>query len=167
MTIAIAKGFAEIGFVTNSTWFDMDKDGDKDLVVSLEWNGIYAFINNKGSFQKQVLTDKRGWNFVLPYDFDGDGDIDLAAGNLGENSRLKASQKQTVKLYHIDFDENGKSEQILTYYVGDKEILFSGKGDLDKQLPFLKKKFLYAKDFAKASVTDLFGQQKLAKNQLF
>lgn len=165
VTNAIAKGLAEIGFVTNSTWFDMDKDGDKDLIISLEWGGIYAYINNKGNFQKQVLTDKQGWwNFVLPHDFDGDGDIDLIAGNLGENSRLKASQKQPVKLYHNDFDENGKSEQILTYYVADKEILFSGKGDLDKQLPFLKKKFLYAKDFAKASVTDLFGQEKLAKS---
>ncbi len=165
VTNAVAKGLADIGFVTNSIWFDIDKDGDKDLIISLEWGGIYAFINNKGSFQKQVLTDKKGWwNFVLPYDFDGDGDIDLVAGNLGENSRLKASQKEPVKLYYNDFDGNGKTEQILTYYVANKEILFTGKGDLDRQLPFLKKKFLYAKDFAKASVTDLFGQEKLAKS---
>lgn len=161
----IAKGLSDIGFVTNSTWFDIDKDGDSDLIITLEWGGIYAFLNNKGSFQKQVLTDKKGWwNFVLPYDFDGDGDIDLIAGNLGENSRLKASPGQPVKLYHNDFDDNGKSEQILTYYLANKEILFAGKGELDKQLPFLKKKFLYAKDFAKASVTDLFGQEKLAQS---
>jgi hypothetical protein len=161
----IAKGLAEIGLVTHSCWFDIDKDGDKDLIISLQWGGIYAFINNKGNFQKQVLTDKQGWwNFVLPYDFDGDGDIDLVAGNLGENSRLKASQKEPVKLYYNDFDGNGKTEQILTYYVANKEILFMGKGDFDKQLPVLKKKFLYAKDFAKASVTDLFGQEKVAKS---
>ena len=162
---AIAKGLADIGFVTNSIWFDIDKDGDQDLIISLEWGGIYAFINNKGIFQKQVLTDKKGWwNFVIPYDFDGDGDIDLVAGNLGENSRLKASQKEPVKLYYNDFDGNGQNEQILTYYIANKEILFMGKGDLDKQLPFLKKKFLYAKDFAKASVTDLFGQEKLDRS---
>jgi hypothetical protein len=165
VTNSVAKGLAEIGFVTNSIWFDIDKDGDKDLIISLEWDGIYAFINNKGNFQKQVLTDKKGWwNFVLPYDFDGDGDIDLIAGNLGENSRLKASPKEPVKLYNNDFDSNGKSEQILTYYVAGKEILFTGKGDLDKQLPFLKKNFLYAKDFARASITDLFGQEKLSQS---
>jgi hypothetical protein len=164
VTNVIAKGLSEIGFVTNSSWFDMDKDGDEDLLISLEWGGIYAYINNKGSFAKQTLTDKQGWwNFVLPYDFDGDGDIDLIAGNLGENSRLKASQQEPVKLYYNDFDGNGKSEQILTYYVANKEILFTGKVDLDRQLPFLKKDLLYAKDFAKASVTDLFGKEKLAK----
>lgn len=165
VTNTVAKEVGDIGFVTNSTWFDIDKDNDEDLVVSLEWGGIYAFINNKGIFQKKVLTDKKGWwNFVLPYDFDGDGDIDLIAGNSGENSRLKPSPKQPVKLYYNDFDGNGKHEQILTYYVANKEVLFMGKGELDKQLPFLKKDFLYAKDFAKASITDLVGQEKLAKS---
>lgn len=163
VTTTIAKGLADIGFITNSVWFDIDRDGDKDLIVCLEWGGIYAFINSNGKFEKQVLTDRKGWwNFVLPYDIDSDGDIDLVAGNLGENSRLKASISQPVKLYYNDFDGNGQNEQILTYYVANKEILFSGKGDLDRQLPFLKKKFLYAKDFAKASVTDLVGQEKIA-----
>jgi enediyne biosynthesis protein E4 len=165
VTNAVAKELADIGFVTNSIWFDIDKDGDRDLIIALQWGGIYAFINNKGIFQKQLLTDKKGWwNFVLPYDFDSDGDIDLIAGNLGENSRLKASQKQPVKLYYNDFDGNGKSEQILTYYVANREIPFTGKTDLDRQLPFLKKKFLYAKDFAQASVIDLFEQKKLSES---
>ena len=40
------------------------------------------------------MTDKKGWwNFILPVDIDNDGDMDLIAGNLGLNSRLKASVK--------------------------------------------------------------------------
>ena len=114
----------------------------------------------KATFSKKVLTDKKGWwNFVMPCDIDNDGDIDLVAGNLGLNSRLKASQSKPVKLYYNDFDDNGKKEQVLTYYLNGKEIPFANKAELEKQMPFLKKKFLYASDFAKASLKTFLPKQ--------
>jgi len=162
VTAAVSPDIAYAGFVTNAIWFDIDKDGDKDLLISLEWGGLTAFLNNKGKFTKKVLTDKNGWwNFVLPCDIDNDGDIDLIAGNLGLNSRLKASEKQPVNLYYNDFDDNGKKEQVMTYFVEGKELPFANKAELEKQMPFLKKKFLYAEDFAKASLIDLFTADKL------
>ena len=162
VTAAHAKDLQNIGFVTNAVWFDIDKDGDKDLILSLEWGGITAFINNKGTFTKKVLSDKNGWwNFILPCDVDNDGDIDLIAGNLGLNSRLQASAKEPVRLYYNDFDNNGKKEQVLTYYLNGREIPFANIAELEKQLPALKKKFLYAADFAKASLDDIFTADKL------
>jgi len=164
VTSLYAKDLFYAGFVTQGIWFDIDKDGDQDLILSLEWDGITAFINNKGIFTKKVLTDKKGWwNFVLPYDIDNDGDIDLIAGNLGLNSKLKASEKEPVKLYYNDFDDNGKKEQVLTYYLTGKEIPFANKAELEKQMPFLKKKFLYASDFAKASLEEIFTTSKLSE----
>jgi hypothetical protein len=162
VTDAYAKELSHVGFVTNALWFDLDKDGDKDLLLSLEWGGITAFINDHGKFVKKVLSDKKGWwNFILPCDVDGNGTVDLIAGNLGLNSRLKASSKQPVRLYYNDFDGNGKKEPVLTYYVAVKEIPFASKAELEKQMPILKKKYLYAEDFAKASLADLFGEDKL------
>jgi hypothetical protein len=162
VTEKLAPGLSRIGFVTRALWFDIDKDGDKDLLLSLEWGGLCAFINDHGHFTKKMLTDKKGWwNFLLPVDIDNDGDIDLIAGNLGLNSRLKASPEQPVRLYFNDFDGNGRKEQVLTYFVDGKEIPFATKAELEKQLPFLKKKFLYAEDFAKANLTDLFTAEKL------
>ena len=155
------------GFVTQAIWFDVDKDGDKDLLLSLEWGGIDAYLNNKGHFTRKSLTDKKGWwNFMLPCDIDNDGDIDLIAGNLGLNSRLSASEKHPVRLYYNDFDDNGRKEQVLTYYLEGKEIPFANKAELEKQIPLLKKKYLYAADFARAGLTDLFGKEKLNKSTI-
>ena len=64
-------------------------------------------------------------------------------------------------MYVNDFDDNGSIEQVMTYYVENKEIPFASKIQLEKRMPYLKKKFLYAADFAKAYMVDLFGQKKL------
>jgi len=167
VTDKYCKDLGNIGMVTQAIWFDINKDGQKDLIVCCEWGGIYAFINNKGFFTKKVISDKNGWwNFVLPVDLNNDGNIDLIAGNLGMNSRLKASAKEPVKLYYNDFDDNGKKEQILTYFLNGREIPFANKDELIKQLPIIKKKFLYAEDFAKASLTEIFDKSKLESSQI-
>jgi len=162
VTEQYAAGLANEGMVTQALWLDIDKDGDKDLIVCNEWGGIDAFINNNKSFTKKALSTNKGWwNFLLPVDINNDGNTDLIAGNLGLNSRLQASEKEPVRLYYNDFDGDGKNDQILTYYLGGKEIPFANKDELQKQLPFLKKKFLYAADFAKATLDEIFPDEKL------
>jgi hypothetical protein len=162
VTEQLAPGLSNIGMVTQGLWFDIDKDGDKDLILCSEWGGIDAFINTKGKFSKKVLSDKKGWwNFILPVDINNDGNVDLIAGNLGMNSRLHASEKEPVNLYYNDFDDNGKKEQVLTYYLEGREIPFANKEELTRQMPLLKKKFLYAADFAKATLENIFTSEKL------
>ncbi len=162
VTAQYSKELLQSGMVTNAQWVDIDKDGDKDLLLCYEWGGIDAFINNKNSFTKKVISDKKGWwNFILPCDIDNDGDIDFIAGNMGLNSKLKASAKEPVSLYYNDFDGNGKKEQVLTYFLKGQEIPFATKQELERQMPFLKKKFLYAADFATSTLTSLLGEEKI------
>ena len=167
VTAANAPQLAKIGLVRDAHWDDMDKDGKKDLTVVTEWDGIYVFKNNKGNLEKKTITDKNGWwNFVLPVDIDNDGDLDFIAGNLGLNSRFNANEREPVRLYYNDFDDNGQKEQLLTYYIHGRELPFATKAEFDKRLPALKKHFLYAEDFAKASLEDLFTKQKLSSSEI-
>ncbi|MDX2247721.1 MAG: VCBS repeat-containing protein [Bacteroidia bacterium] len=167
-TEELAPGLSKVGMVTSAEWFDLDKDGDKDLLITLEWDGILCYVNQNGRFEQKILTDKKGWwNFVLPGDLDNDGDIDLIAGNLGLNSRLKASEAEPVRMYFQDFDDNGTKEQLLTTYLQGREIPFANMAELTKQMPPLKKKYLYAADFAKDEFKQMFDPQKIRESTLW
>lgn len=164
VTDKIGGGLREAGLVKNGAWADMDGDGDLDLLLAIEWEPPTIYLNNNGSFKKQVLNDMTGWwNFMLPYDFDGDGDLDILAGNLGENNKFHPTKEQPVRMYVADFDDNQQMEQIVSYYVKGKEVPFANHAEVMKQLPSLKKKYLLAKDFAKATLPEIFGADKLAK----
>ncbi|MCW5922000.1 MAG: VCBS repeat-containing protein [Saprospiraceae bacterium] len=165
VTQQIAPGLQDVGLVKNGAWADLDGDGDLDLLLAMEWEPLTVFLNNRGRFEKKVLeTGKGWWNFVLAHDFDGDGDVDILAGNLGENAKFKPSPNEPVRMYVNDFDDNGQVEQILTYYLKGREIPFANHAEITKQLPNLKKKYLYAANFAKATVPELLGKEKLAKS---
>jgi hypothetical protein len=143
----------------------LDADGDPDLLLALEWEPLTLYINVQGRFRKKVPDTPAGlWNFALPHDFDGDGDADILAGNLGANSRFQPSAKQPLRLYVNDFDQNRQPEPVLTYYLAGREIPFAPYPDLMKQMPSLKKRFLFAKDFAAASVEEIFDKEKIARS---
>lgn len=163
-----AKELSNIGFVTNAVWADINNDKQTDLVVTLEWGGIEAFLNNKGSFTKKQITNKSGWwNFVLPADIDMDGDIDFIAGNQGQNFRVHPTAEQPLKMYYNDFDGNGKKEQVVTFFQRGREVPLSSKMDLERQMPFIKKKYLYAQDFSKASIAEIFSAKEINTAELF
>ena len=167
VTSRYAPELSATGMVKDATWEDMDHNGTKDLVLAVEWGPLQIFYQEDDqTFRQHALAGTSGWwNFIRPYDFDNDGDMDLVAGNLGLNSKLKASADTPVKLYVNDFDDNEQVEQIMTYYLGKQEIVFPTHREFMRQLPFLKKKYLLAKDFAKAGLTDLVGEDKVKNSE--
>lgn len=90
-------------------------------------------------------------------DVDGDGKIDIIAGNYGCNSKLKPDADNPVKLYLSDVDNNGTIDPIMTYSIKQKDYTFLGKNEIEKQVPSLKTKYPNYRDFAGKSVDELFG----------
>jgi len=151
------------GMVTDAVWTDYDQDGKEDLLVVGEWMPISVF-RNEGSKLTQVyldgLTNSAGWwNCIEAVDIDNDGDEDWIAGNLGLNSVIQADSDQPAKLYVHDFDQNGNTEQILSFYKNGRESPFATKDELTQQIPSLRKRYAGYAEFADQTVEDIFGKE--------
>ncbi len=167
VTEQYSSEFKNLGNVQDLIWEDLDNNGYKDAIVVGHWHPISIFFNDgkKLHLQKKNGLEKTNgwWNSITAGDFDKDGDIDFIAGNWGLNSKLYASPKEPLKLFRNDFDDNETVEPVITYYYKGKETVLASKDELAKQLPFINKKFLSYRDFAKADLEDLLPVEKLQK----
>jgi len=147
-----------MGIVTSAVFADINQDGWNDLIVAGEWMGVQVFLNNKGRFKWGEIGQSTGlWQTLCATDIDGDGNIDLLAGNWGQNSKLYAGKESPLRLHVKDFDGNGTVEQIMTYSIGGKEYAFLGKDQLELALPALKRENLRYDEVAGKTVQFLFG----------
>ena len=168
VTNKVAPFLQKLGMITHANQVDINGDGVKELILTHQWGGIDIVYTTLNAWKKATLTDLPGWwNFTIAADFDGDGDMDLIAGNLGLNSRLKASKQEPIKMYYNDFDDNGTNEQVVSYFVQGKEIPFANKDEIQRQIPLIKKNFLYAEDFAKAKIDEIFSKTKLSSSTIY
>ncbi|MDG1571812.1 VCBS repeat-containing protein [Robiginitalea sp. M366] len=158
-------GLDRSGAITRVQWADFNGDGTTDLAVAGHWSPIRLFL---GTGKGWVPAEETGlefthgwWNALRAADLDGDGDMDLIGGNWGLNSKFRASRETPVRLYRNDFDGNGSTEPVVTYYHNGVETPFASKDELSKQMPFLNKKFRTYRDFATASLEEVFGAEAL------
>ena len=155
-----------IGMVTDAIWFDFDGDTWQDLMLVGEWMSPVLLKNNQGVFENLTansgLSEETGWWFSLKAaDFDGDGDDDVVAGNLGLNYKYKATEKEPFEVYQKDFDKNGTSDIALGYYDLGNLYPLRGRECTSQQIPSIKKKFENYDAFGQATLIDVYGGENL------
>lgn len=163
----IAPELGDIGMVTGALFTDHDNDGDEDLLVVGEWMPITFFENQAGKLRRQKiasLADTEGlWFSIAGRDIDHDGDTDYFVGNLGLNTKFKASVEQPFLIYADDFDASGTCDIVLCSRHDRTLVPLRGRQCSAQQMPFIAKRFPDFQSFATASLADIYGQQALQK----
>jgi hypothetical protein len=168
---------SDLGLVTTGLWTDFDSDGWVDLLVAGEWMPIRFFRNQGGKFTEVTnttgLSNTSGWwNSLVGDDFDGDGDTDYVAGNLGLNTPYNASASQPVTVQAADVDNNGSLDPILSYTIEGLVVPVASRDVLAVQVPATRGRFPRYTDYAAATAEQVIPAEVrqrayTAKSELF
>jgi len=166
VTAQVAPGFAKCGMVRAIAFADLNGDQKAEMLVAGEWMPLTVFQSKNGKFEDATaafgLDQSNGfWRSLALADFDGDGDTDIVAGNLGLNTRLTASPAAPLFIYAKDFDKNGSIDPLMSYTKDGVEYPLALREVLLKQLPGLKKKFVRNTPYAYANLEDVFPRAEL------
>jgi hypothetical protein len=166
VTSTIAPDFSKLGMVTSAVWGKITSKPRSSLIVvgDYMYPVIYAFENGKMVEQASNLNGMNGWwQSIQMADIDGDGFQDLIIGNMGENGYLKPTPAAPVKLWINDFDGNESIDKILTRTIDGKDVPVFMKGEMQEQIPLLKKENLNYEIYAKKAFQALFKKELVDK----
>lgn len=158
----------KIGLVKSAVFRDVDQDGHPDLVVALEWDVVRFFHNQgDGTFKDQTEAlgfDSGGrgwWNGIAAADLNGDGRLDFAVGNLGTNTTYRTSVDHPFTLFYGRFSNSGTLHMLEGVPDGGTLYPSRARVDIGLHLPEVLRKYPRNDDYARASLEDIFGKERL------
>lgn len=164
VTPTFAPELQHVGMVTDALWTDFNNDGIIDLIVVGEFMAITPFLNDGTSLHPVKTSGLESfvgwWNSLIAADFDGDGDTDYIAGNLGRNNYYQISDETPLRVYAKDIDSNGSTDAILScYFLSEEgrkeEYPVHFWDELNGQSPKFRNQFSSYKQYGRATMADL------------
>jgi hypothetical protein len=160
-----------MGMVSSALWTDYDNDEWPDLLVVGEFMPLIIIPNVRGKLMSEKTIEVPGssgwWNSIGAGDFDEDGDIDYVCGNIGLNTRFRASADKPVCIYAKDFDKNGRIDPVLCYYIGDKNYVYATRDEMIRQINGMRGRFGTYQSYASATFEQSFLQEEIRGAQIY
>ena len=151
------------GMITTSAWANVQGDDQMELLIAGHWMSIQVYcVSDTGVLvacsKRLGLTESNGfWNRVITSDLDGDGDLDLIAGNQGLNSQIRASVEHPATLYAGDLDDSGSWDIIYSSYVKGEDVPIASRDQILAQLPDIRLRFPTYSDYAAATTDEVMA----------
>ncbi|MBM3832138.1 MAG: hypothetical protein FJ403_02450 [Verrucomicrobia bacterium] len=179
-----SRPLANIGLVSGALFADLTGDGWPELVLACEWGPLRIFRNERGklvawdvplsgqspgssSIEQPTLAEFTGWwNSVAGGDFDGDGRLDLVAGNWGRNTSRQRFLSKPLHLYFGATRGAAGLALVEAYYDSASRKLVPARdwGALGAVFPRLRERFPNFATFSAAAIPEILDAGLLSMN---
>jgi len=182
------RALADAGLVNGAVWSDLDGDGLPELILACEWGPLRIFRNAKGKLApwdapisssaagvrnqesgvtehgtRNTLRQFTGlWQSVTTGDFDGDGQLDIVAGNWGLNSCWRASAGQPLTIYYGDLAGREATDILETEFDLQRGQLVPRhlRDTVAAAVPWIAERFPTHAAWSRATVADVLGDRR-------